>query len=514
MTLRTTMHAPASTSGRPAPGSARIGRYVVTGSLGKGAMGTVYRAEDPLIGRKVALKVLSLDLSEQERVQFREQFFSEGRAAGRLNHPNIVTIYDIGESEGVPYIAMEFLQGYTLREALDSGSVMPVRRVVDIGLAVCRGLDFAHSQGVIHRDIKPANIMLSRSGMVKIMDFGIAQTRFSLGADRTLPSGHVLGSPKYMAPEQIQGGTVDARSDLFALGVTLYELLVGRNPFEGRRLLEVVDKVLHSEPPTARELNPDVPRELDLLLLRAMHKDPAQRFKSAREMASILRMLRKQLRDGPDGGRTLRQSSPTSGNGGTVVLPAVSSAPEDRPAARRSRRKLAVGVGAAVIAAWAAFLTLQRDVGKPVLSPELAPTAAGPLAAAPASLDEVDIFAPPILPLPTVDEAPPALLAPQREPEVTRARAPAPAPVRAEPRPVAKAEPAIANAAVVHLSVLPWGQVFVNGKRVGVTPPMQQLELPAGRHRIEIRNLDFPPFIADLKLESGDDKQLRHRFGQ
>ncbi|MCB1888351.1 MAG: serine/threonine protein kinase [Rhodocyclaceae bacterium] len=496
------MHASASTSDRPASGSARIGRYVVTGMLGKGAMGTVYRAEDPLIGRKVALKVLSLDLSEKERIQFREQFFSEGRAAGRLNHPNIVTIYDIGESDGVPYIAMEFLQGLTLRETLDTGTVMPVRRVVDIGLAVCRGLDFAHSQGVIHRDIKPANIMLSRSGMVKIMDFGIAQTRFSLGADRTLPSGHVLGSPKYMAPEQIQGGTVDARSDLFALGVTLYELLVGRSPFEGRRLLEVVDKVLHSEPPTARELNPDVPRELDLLLLRAMHKDPAQRFASAREMAPVLRMLRKQLRAVPDGGQTLKPTTGKSRNGGTMVLPKSAQA---RANGRGSRRKLAVAVGAVVVAAWGAFTLLQP--GQDALQPQPAPS----LAATPVAIGEVDIFAPPIMPLPTVDEVPPAAFAPPPPP---------PEPVRAKPSarvapPVAaKAPEPVASDAVVRLSVLPWGQVFVNGRLAGVTPPMKQLDLPVGRHRIEIRNLDFPPFIADLTLESGDDKQLRHRFGR
>ncbi|MCB1927593.1 MAG: serine/threonine protein kinase, partial [Rhodocyclaceae bacterium] len=149
-----------------------IGRYRVTATLGKGAMGTVYRAEDPLIERSVALKVLSLDLSPDERATFRDHFFSEGKSAGGLNHPNIVTVYDIGESEGVPYIAMEFVEGLSLRETLDMGTVMPVRRVVDIGLAMCRGLDFAHGQGVVHRDIKPANVMISRSGLVKIMDFG------------------------------------------------------------------------------------------------------------------------------------------------------------------------------------------------------------------------------------------------------------------------------------------------------------------------------------------------------
>ncbi len=504
------MTVPASKSEQATSGPVRIGRYVLAGMLGKGAMGTVYRAEDPLIGRRVALKVLSLDLASADKADFREHFFSEGKSAGRLNHPNIVTVYDIGESDGVPYIAMEFVQGLSLRETLDMGSVMPVRRVVDIGLAVCRGLDFAHSQGVIHRDIKPANIMLSRSGMVKIMDFGIAHSRVNLAPEQTLPRGHVLGSPKYMAPEQIQGGDADVRSDLFSLGVTLYELLVGRSPFEGKNLVDVVDKVLHFDPPTAREQNPDVPRELDLMLLRVMQKDPSRRFDSAREMARVLRVLRKDLRADPGSRRTLPVKSPSSGNGGTVVM---ESAPAGRAGAARRRmrhwggRRLGVAVGGVVLAAWLAFTLLRGSLpdNEPAL-PQV-PTAAG-LASGPPSLDEVDVFAPPILPLPPVDDRPPLIITPTPAAEPV-----ARAPHRREELIVGGAAPGVETARL-RLSILPWGQVFVDGQDAGYSPPLTQLRLPPGRHRIEIRNLDLTPFVAEMTLESGGDKLIRHRFGR
>jgi len=505
------MTVPASKSEHATSGPVRIGRYALTGTLGKGAMGTVYRAEDPLIGRRVALKVLSLDLAGADKAGFREHFFSEGKSAGGLNHPNIVTVYDIGESDGVPYIAMEFVQGLSLRETLDMGTVMPVRRVVDIGLAVCRGLDFAHSQGVIHRDIKPANIMLSRSGMVKIMDFGIAHSRVNLAPEQTLPRGHVLGSPKYMAPEQIQGGNADVRSDLFSLGVTLYELLVGRNPFEGKNLVEVVDKVLHFDPPTAREQNPDVPRELDLMLLRVMQKDPSRRFESARDMARVLRLLRKDLRAGQEGGRTLRATSTKSSDGGTVVMqtaPVGEQAIGHGGARRWGGRRLAVAVGGVLLAAWLTFSLLKDNL--PVDAPPLPsmPTAAGPLQE-PIPLDEVDIFAPPILPLPTVDEHPPQIIEPDPAPAQQ-------ATVRTIRRDAgaAEKEPSAAEMARLRLSILPWGEVFVDGQPVGYSPPLTQLRLPPGRHRIEIRNLDLTPFVAEVTLKSGAEQLLRHRFGR
>ncbi|MCB1909290.1 MAG: serine/threonine protein kinase [Rhodocyclaceae bacterium] len=487
---------------------AHVGRYRVTGMLGKGAMGTVYRAEDPLIERDVAIKVLSLDLSPEARATFREHFFSEGKSAGGLNHPNIVTVYDIGESQGVPYIAMEFVEGLSLRESLDLGTVMPVRRVVDIGLAMCRGLDFAHSRGVIHRDIKPANVMLSRNGLVKIMDFGIASSRASLSPEQTLPRGHVLGSPKYMAPEQLMGGVADVRSDLFSLAVTLYELLVGRNPFEADSIGEVVDKVLKLEAPTARELNPDVPRELDLLLLRAMQKDPARRFESAGEMGRVLRNLRRELRATATSGSTRRAPS-AGGHGATVVVTAAAEAP--RKGAGADRR---VVIGAAVAVALAAAAVVLLVFGGGVVAPDAGPMpavaeTAQPAAAAVTSeelLADVDIFAPPVLQLPIIDEVAPQILPEQVPPAVAAAdhRAPAAA---ARPAPTT-------GDSTLRLSVLPWGEVFVNGRAVGYSPPLTRLQLPAGHHRIEIRNLDFAPFVADVRLKSGGVKSLRHRFDQ
>ena len=486
-------------------GISRLGRYVVTGTLGQGAMGTVYRAEDPLIERKVALKVLSLDLPEHEREQFREHFFREGKSAGRLNHPNVVTVYDIGESEGVPYIAMEFLQGLTLRETLDMGTVMPVRRVVDIGLAVCRGLDFAHGQGVIHRDVKPANIMLTRSGMVKIMDFGIAQSHFRVDPGTELPPGQVLGSPKYMAPEQVQGLDADERADLFSLGVTLYELLVGRNPFEADSVNEVIEKVLHLEPPTARSQNPDVPEALDDLVFRAMRKDPDERYASARDMGKMLRSLRRELRAAQARGRTLQaQSTPPGDNSAaTVVMAPTAQRPQSpKPTAnapRRSRRAMRVG-----LAALAVLGIVGLGIGYFAEDPPPAKIAAAPPVPAPAPV-EVDIFAPPILPLPPVDEAPPAFFEKVEPP---------PARVVRSRRPARKPPPAPVGHATLSFSVLPWGQVFVDGKLAGVSPPLRSLRLAPGEYRIEIRNLDFPPFVTRLTLESKANQRIRHRFGK
>ena len=479
-----------------------IGRYRVTATLGKGAMGTVYRAEDPLIERSVALKVLSLDLSPDERATFRDHFFSEGKSAGGLNHPNIVTVYDIGESEGVPYIAMEFVEGLSLRETLDMGTVMPVRRVVDIGLAMCRGLDFAHGQGVVHRDIKPANVMISRSGLVKIMDFGIASSRASLSPDQTLPRGHVLGSPKYMAPEQLRGGVADARSDLFSVGVTLYELLVGRNPFEADSIGDVVDKVLHLEPPTARELNPDVPRELDLLLLRVMQKEPSRRFESASEMAKVLRHLRRELRAEAPAGNT-RRAAKAGNHGATVVMPA--SGTSARVKAGRHQNLM---LGALVVVVATTLYLLFGGAAAPPPAMHSATVAMlPPVAESPAQrLADVDVFAPPILQLPTVDEVPPQILLEQAPPAVARSGS------RTAGATAAAAAAASTGDATLRLSVLPWGEVFVNGRAVGYSPPLTRLRLPAGRHRIEIRNLDFTPFVADVQLKSGGVQSLRHRF--
>lgn len=272
-----------------------IGRYYATGILGHGAMGTVYRGEDPLIGRTVALKILSSELlaTSTPGNNFRKDFYREARAAGHLNHPNIVTIYDVGEYNDLPYIAMEFLSGLTLREYLDSGVVFTLRRCVEIGILLARGLDYAHLNEVIHRDIKPANIMLGRKGAVKIMDFGIAVAPHSAGKTH---ADARAGSIHYIAPEQLAGAPTSATVDVFALGVTLYETLTSKNPFDAPTFSETADRILNHTPPPPSSLNPDVPPQLDAIVMHALAKDPVNRYPRIKDLGRALVTLRSAIK--------------------------------------------------------------------------------------------------------------------------------------------------------------------------------------------------------------------------
>ena len=263
----------------------RIGRYEVVSTLGQGAMGTVYKAVDPLIERPIAIKTINLNLSKEERAEFEERFYREAKSAGRLSHANIVTIYDVGETDDIAYIAMEYLEGESLREMLDSGVVLPVEMISRIVARVASALNYAHENHVVHRDIKPANIMIMLNRDVKIMDFGIAQ--IPTGSRTQL--GTVLGSPKYMAPEQVAGQSTDGRTDIFALGGVLYEMLTGVTPFNGDNLSAIMYKILNEEPAPPSTLNPRVPPVFDRIISRALAKRPEDRYQTAREFAHDLR---------------------------------------------------------------------------------------------------------------------------------------------------------------------------------------------------------------------------------
>src|SRR5438105_7012079 len=217
-----------------------VGRYEINGELGRGAMGVVYKATDPTIGRTVALKTMRLDVHGLDAKEMVRRFQNESRAAGVLNHPNIVTIYDAGEHDGIFYIAMEFIEGTTLHELMAEKRVLAADEVIQIARQICCGLDYAHSNGIVHRDIKPANIMITPNGTVKIMDFGIAKA----GGGMT-STGQVLGTPNYMSPEQVKGKPLDGRSDLFSLGVVLYEMATGEKPFVGQNVTTIIYKIVH-----------------------------------------------------------------------------------------------------------------------------------------------------------------------------------------------------------------------------------------------------------------------------
>ncbi len=271
----------------------RIGRYVIKEVLGRGAMGVVYLAHDPIIDRSVALKTLRLDLDEELAAEFRERFFREARAAGRLSHPAIVTIHDVGEDTetGVVFIAMELIRGRNLRELLRDGHRFRPSEAARIVAEVALALDYAHSMGVVHRDIKPANILLTETGGVKIADFGVAR----LESSNLTVEGQFIGTPNYMSPEQITGKPVDGRSDIFSLGVVLFELLTGKKPFAGKTMAEVTYNIVQRPCPPPSTLRKGLPGAFNPIVLKCLEKAPEKRFQSGGELARVLAALAKSL---------------------------------------------------------------------------------------------------------------------------------------------------------------------------------------------------------------------------
>jgi serine/threonine-protein kinase len=264
----------------------KIGRYQVVGELGRGAMGVVYRAIDPNIGRTVALKTTLLDADGMERDELLRRFRNEAHAAGQMNHPNIVTIHDADEFNGLFYIAMEYLEGDTLQALMGEQHLISTDQIVEIAKQVAAGLDYAHSMKVVHRDIKPANIMISRQNVAKIMDFGISKSVGTL--TRT---GQILGTPYYMSPEQVMGHVLDGRSDLFSFGVVLYELATGARPFGGDTVATIIYKIINETPPPPCELQMAVHPGLSAVITRCLEKKPEDRYQTGAEVAADLENL-------------------------------------------------------------------------------------------------------------------------------------------------------------------------------------------------------------------------------
>ncbi len=263
----------------------RFGRFRVLAELGRGAMGVVYRAEDSALGRTVAIKTIALTGTPQERDLHEGRFLQEARAAGSVSHPTIITIYDVGREGDVAFIAMELLEGVELKQLVQGGSLRP-SQALSIVAAVADGLDFAHQRGVIHRDIKPGNIMVLDDGRVKLMDFGIARLQAPTVRTQT---GMMLGSPQYMSPEQISGHGIDHRSDIFSLGLVLYELLTGAKPFRGDDVSQLLFAVANLPARAPSQLNGVLPPVVDYIVARALKKKPEERYATAAELAADLR---------------------------------------------------------------------------------------------------------------------------------------------------------------------------------------------------------------------------------
>lgn len=279
---------PANVAARNGNGvPATLGRYQVLKELGRGAMGIVYLGKDPTIQRLVAIKTMRLDDidKEEELKEFRDRFFREAESTGRLSHPNIITVYDAGEQDGLAYIAMEYLEGVLLHCYCQKSTLVPAKQALQIVATVAEALDYAHTQGVIHRDVKPPNIMILKQRLVKVMDFGIAK----MATAAITQSSLIVGTPRYMSPEQATGKDVDGRSDVFSLGIVLFELLTGERPFDAENMPALIMRIAKAPHAPLMKYRRDLPTRVQSILDRALQKEIQNRYRYAGDMAQDLR---------------------------------------------------------------------------------------------------------------------------------------------------------------------------------------------------------------------------------
>jgi len=285
-----------------------LGRYKILSVIGQGAMGVVYKAVDPVIDRMVAIKTINLALNTDDIAEYEARFQQEIKAAGRLNHPNIVTIFDVGKTDTCAYMAMELLDGKELKEILVDSGRPAVADSVDWIAQIASGLSRAHEHEIIHRDVKPSNIMIVKGGFAKITDFGIA--RMTASAVKTM-TGLILGSPRYMSPEQVIGKNLDHRTDIFSLGVVLYELLTAQPAFDGDNVNAIMYATVNHMPQSPSSLNTDVPPMLDLIVAKALAKAVDERYQSMREMVQDLNEVKRILHATSPAGRVIASAAPT-----------------------------------------------------------------------------------------------------------------------------------------------------------------------------------------------------------
>jgi serine/threonine-protein kinase len=459
-----------------------IGRFTILNEIGRGSYGVVYAAHDPVLAREVAIKIIPLAREDQFRTQIEASFLHEAKSAGGMSHPSIVTIYDAGKTDSFAYIAMERLHGQDLHEYLASGNRMSPRQSAAMMMRVADAIHYANKRGLVHRDIKPSNIFLSRDLKPKLLDFGTALA--PVPETKLRGTRQLVGTPNYMSPEQADGATLDARSDIFSLGTILYELLCGRRAFDGRTVDETLDQVLAANPKPVDRIRSETPPALVEIVRKAMAKEPSARYQKAAE-------LRNALADFVDGSRT-PPADAAIGTRGSDARP-VAVAPRKRGLSGRAM--VAILTGAIAIIVLAAALRRDRAVPPPPLEASAPVIAAQPVTPAP-----------PVQPQPTPSAeavAAAALL------EAQAAEAKAVVRRKVDPPPAPVAPP---RDGTVTLAVTPWGEISVNGSSRGVSPPLTQLTLPPGVHTIEIRNGSAAPFIARVEIKSGETLGLRHRF--
>jgi serine/threonine-protein kinase len=557
------------------PTIAQVGRYALKRALGLGGLGQVHEAWDPLLSRTVAIKTLQFESDPRTRSSLDRLFLNEARAVAGLSHPHIVTVHDAGLSPQGVYLAMERLQGKDLRQRLQEGwrpgpavAAQLVRRVAD-------ALAYAHARGVVHCDIKPGNIFITGSDKPKVLDFGIARVAHGRAVPAAL-QGAVAGSPHYLAPEQLLGKEVDARTDIYSLGVVFYELLSGRRAFAGDSVEQITTAVLTNHPAPAHLIRSGVPEALSAIAARAMARDAEARYATASEMAADIRNWFDQPRPATPSkedraeARRLKKATqrptprrwPWAVAGASAALLAIGaiglvwvlrSAP--RPGAAESASVGATdpaGVAApgttatAPTAAGPAPATREGDIvlsgGVPVTAsttPSATPSGtpragtagdAGPAPAANSSTPEAGgIAAVGSAAAGTGNAAPTdprTTPAPRNTATGAGARAATAGTAAntrdAQARRAAAAGTGATSAAAVaapgtgtlQLAISPWGQVEVNGQSAGTAPPLTQLALPVGNHVITVRNADFPPITVTVQVQADKPTWVRHRFGQ
>jgi serine/threonine-protein kinase len=499
-----------------------VGRYALKTVLGKGGLGTVYAAWDPLLSRTVALKTLHIDADPASRESLDAMFLNEARAAAGLSHPHIVTVFDAGPSESGVYIAMERLQGQDLRHLLLQGvrpgpveAAQVVRRVAD-------ALAYAHRKGVVHCDIKPANIFMTGRMHPKVLDFGIARV-----AHRDVPAleGMAAGSPFYLAPEQIEGRSVDRRSDVYSLGVVLYELLVGKKPFEGKSLQEITAAVKAGDAVPAHRVSPRIPLGLSVIASRAMAADPDQRYPSARHLSMELRhwVDSAEARALKDEARGIAAPAPARNPWLRIVLPLLGFAivagvlgwlkfgtsPSELAAAPPPVATAAAPVQVAAVAPSA--VTIAPAAAAAEEAAARASAAAASAAVSPVTTTAVAADAGNVVAATTAAAADPTASRPAAVSKAEAARRRKATATAGSPDGVTRA--AAQAEGIVQLAVSPWGQVEVDGKPMGTSPPLARLTLSAGTHTVTVRNTDFPDYVQTVTVDGENPVTLRHHFG-
>jgi serine/threonine-protein kinase len=508
----------------------KAGRYQIVGELGRGSMGVVYQGFDPIIGRTVAIKtMLPQGLSPQEFEQYKARFQREARAAGILAHPNIITVYDFGEDNGVLYLAMEFLEGKSLEKIVQEQTVLPIETTLPIYDQVCSALDHAHRSKVVHRDVKPANIMILQNGLVKVTDFGIAKM---IGMGMT-QAGQILGTPNYMSPEQIKGRQIDGRSDIFSLGVILYELVTGEKPFGGQNITTVIFKIINENPIPPRELDASIHAGLSYVISKALAKNVDERYQTCGELAEDLRNYKNLGGPATGQGTVILMAAPVPVEVAEPAPPppaqtpqAPTAGPQSAPTAveetaigsslnihmipppaprQQSIPQIAWVLGALLVVAIMGgvyyFLVL-RPRSRPVTA--VVPPQVAKITPAQIPQPPVTLATPPAAPVTATTEPPPAA-----EPTT-------PKPVEAPPKPevVSKPEPRARTAAAKV------GQLMVSsnveGARISVDgqsdpswlTPHTIADLPAGAHNVTISMDGYESFQQSVRIEGGQTSNV------